>query len=169
MADLTDASHTATDALEESITTATTQAIEAVNATAAKDDLRASGIALLNAAASWAEDNVKVPLKLSKVYTLQATATPTTSIAQFTDLAISFGDGPGELDTMWKSVDRAMSYELQWRLAAAGTWTLAKTANKSRTRLIDLPSAPCIQIRARALGPNDIQGPWSDPGEHLVP
>lgn len=82
--------------------------------------------------------------------------------------AASFGDNAGELDLLWEPVAKARSYEIQTKLPA-GTWQHTKTTARSKTTLTNLPSAQTIQIRVRAIGPNELEGAWSDIAEHLVP
>jgi len=83
-------------------------------------------------------------------------------------LNATFGDKPSEVDLGWDPVDAAKSYEIQTKLPGAD-WTHARTVGKSSGTVKGLPSAQVVQFRVRAIGPNDLEGPWSDAAEHLVP
>ena len=111
------------------------------------------------------------PAKLQKVYTLKKGPTPTTSMAQVQNLALSFGDNPGELDAMWKPDRLARSYALECRYVnqPGSAFVHAKVSSKSSTTLTGLTSGQAVQIRVRAIGPNELVGPWSDIAEHMVP
>ncbi len=126
---------------------------------------------LLTNSASWAERKIADPVKLQKVFDLKKTATPTGAIAQTQGLAITFGDNPGELDLIWQPDPKARSYEIQSRyLPQPGAdWAHAKTSTKSKVTLTGLNSGKTAQLRVRTIGPKDLEGPWSDLAEHLVP
>ena len=64
--------------------------------------------------------------------------------------------------------DPVFVLEIQYK-TAGGVWTPAKTATRSSTTVFGLPTGALVQIRIRAIGPNDLVGEWSDPIEHLVP
>jgi hypothetical protein len=108
------------------------------------------------------------PAVCALVFNLKAAPTTTTSMAKVTTVKVTFGDKTTELDLIWAPVAKAHSYELQYKLAG-GTWTHAKVSGSSSTTLKGLPTGALVQIRIRAIGPNDLEGEWSDPIEHLVP
>lgn len=143
----------------------------AQNATDEKEDARAFLQSVLTEGAGWSETNIKDPLVLTKVYDLQADRTPTTSIDMVEGLKITFSDFPGRLDLIWNPVDRALNYEVQVRLASdpAAPWVHARGTSRSKTSVKDLTSGQRYEVRVRALGPNELEGPWSPVVEHLVP
>jgi hypothetical protein len=116
-------------------------------------------------AASWTEDNVLVASDIEKVFTLQKERTATTSIDQVEGLAATIGDKTGEVDLSWDRVLKASSYEIQCRLAGATDWTHAKVTSASSTTIKGLISGTLYQFRVRAIGPNDLEGEWSDLSE----
>ena len=140
----------------------------AIASTVMKNDGRTVCEGVIRAAAGWTENNVTDPMTVSKVFTLQKAATPTTSIGQVMSLNATFGDKPSEVDLGWDPVAAAKSYEIQTKLPGAD-WTHARTVGKSSGTVKGLPSAQVVQFRVRAIGPNDLEGPWSDAAEHLVP
>ncbi len=102
------------------------------------------------------------------VFTLKSAPVATTSMPKVTTVTITFGDKTTELDIMWAPVPKSRAYEIQYK-TAAGAWTPAKTATRSSATVSGLPAGQLVQIRIRAIGPNDLEGEWSDPTEHLVP
>ncbi|MEK0450671.1 MAG: hypothetical protein RL088_2939 [Verrucomicrobiota bacterium] len=155
----------AADAAEAAITTQTAKQQLAEAATTAKDAAVALMDDAVTKAASWTEDNVPNAADIEKVFTLQKERTATTSIPQVTDLAATIGDKTGEVDLSWDRILKASSYEIQCRLAGATDWTHAKITTASSTTIKNLTSGALYQFRVRAIGPNDLEGEWSDLAE----
>ena len=142
---------------------------EALNSTKNKNDGRTVLEGVLIAAAAWTVANVTEAAKAGNVWTLKRDRTATTSIDQVGNLQASFGDQPGETHLAWNPADNAQGYEIESKLAG-GTWQHARSVGKkSNTDIQGQQSGQVIQYRVRALGPNDLQGPWSDIAEHMVP
>ena len=102
------------------------------------------------------------------VFDLKAAPVATTSMPKVTTVTVTFGDKTTELDIMWQPVPKGKAYEIQYK-TPNGAWTPAKTTTRSSTTVSGLPAGVLVQIRIRAIGPNEITGEWSDPIEHLVP
>lgn len=158
----------AADEAETSLALQATIAQDALAATTAKEGKFSVLHGRLTASAGWAEQKIKVPATIEWVYPLAKERETTTEIAQVAALAATFGDDAGELDLVWEPVAKSKSYEIQTKLPA-GAWQHAKTTARSKTTLTNQPSAQTIQIRVRAIGPNELEGAWSDIAEHLVP
>ena len=108
------------------------------------------------------------PAVCTLIFKLKSAPQPTTSMAKVITVKVTFGDKTTELDLIWPPVPKAHSYELQTKVLG-GAWTHAKVSGSSSTTLKGLPTGTLVQIRIRAIGPNDLEGEWSDPIEHLVP
>ena len=159
---------TAADAFEGGISHATQLRQEAEAGTLAKDNLGAALRAALTKAATCDAVKAVAPEICTLVFTLKSAPVPTTSMPKVTTVTITFGDKTTELDIMWAPVPKARAYEIQYK-TATGVWTPAKTATRSNATVAGLPAGQLVQIRIRAIGPNDLEGEWSDPTEHLVP
>jgi len=141
----------------------------ATNSTKTKNDARAVLEGTIMAAAAWTVANVTDATKAGNVWTLKHDRTATTSIDKVGNLQASFGDEPGDIHLAWNPPDKAQGYEIECKLAG-GTWQHARSVGrKSNTDIHGLQSGQVYQFRVRALGPNDLQGPWSDIAEHMVP
>jgi hypothetical protein len=140
---------------------------EALQSTKNLRDDRAILEGVYKASAGWAELNVSAE-KAGTVFTLKRAATTTTSIGQVRNLSASFGDEPGEVHLAWNPEDKAQSYEIE-RKGPGGEWTHAKTIGKSSVDLKGLTSGMLNQFRVRAIGPNELEGPWSATAEHMAP
>ncbi|MGB8167361.1 MAG: fibronectin type III domain-containing protein [Chthoniobacteraceae bacterium] len=162
---------TATDAFKATKLDADTKAAAAEAATMAKNVSLATLKSVLTDSASWAERKIKDPVKLAKVYPLKKTPSPKPPLGQMEPPMLDFGANPGELLVKGKSLAGAVSYEFQCRYAGAGeaAWAHAKTASKAKVTLKGLNSGQKLQVRVRAIGAKEEEGPWSDLVEHLVP
>ena len=102
---------------------------------------------------------------------LRAAKTPTTSLDAPQNLAITVGDNDGALDVHWDPVAKAKNYEIQTSddPPTGTSWAYAKTTTKSSTTVSGLTSGAKKWLRVRALGPKELQGPWSDPAVKRVP
>lgn len=159
---------TAADAFEGGISDATQIRQQAEAATLVKDNLGAALRAILTQTATCDAVKNVAPEVCTRVFNLKSAPVPTTSMPKVITVTVSFGDKTTELDIMWTPVPKARAYEIQYK-PAGGVWTPAKTATRSSTTVAGLPTGALVQIRIRAIGPNDLVGEWSDPIEHLVP
>jgi chitodextrinase len=139
---------------------------EALQSTKRLHDARALLEGMYRAAAGWTEHHVPEE-KAGNVWTLKRAATTTTSIGQVRNLSASFGDEPGEVHLAWNPEDKAKSYEIQ-RKGPGGEWTHAKTIGKSSVDIKGLTSGTLYQFRVHAIGPNELEGAWSDLAEHMA-
>ena len=103
---------------------------------------------------------------LSAAFGVQADATPTTSMEKPYDVYATMGDNPGEIDLSCHAVPKTKSYIIEMRqhsdTAAPGPWTQAKISGRSSATLTGLTSGTKYAFRIRALGPNDLESPWSE-------
>ena len=104
----------------------------------------------------------------SSGFDVRSQPTPAGPTAQVLDLSASALELLGSLILRWSSVDRAKSYELQFKdLGFEGTesdttpWDLLVTSNAARHLADTLISGHIYQFRVRAFGPLGY-GPWSD-------
>lgn len=93
-------------------------------------------------------------------------ATPTTSMEKPYDVSATMGDNPGEIDLSCHAILKTKSYIMEIRMhsdtAAPGAWTQAKISGRSSATITGLTSGMKYAFRIRALGPNDLESPWSD-------
>lgn len=102
---------------------------------------------------------------LSAAFDVQADGTTTTSITKPENAAATMGDNPGEVDMGCDAVRKAMSYVYEVRehsdVEAPGPWGGAKVATRSSVTFSGLVSGKKYSFRIRALGPNELESPWS--------
>jgi hypothetical protein len=110
---------------------------------------------------------------LSAAFEVQADATPTTSMEKPYDLSATMGDNAGEIDLGCHAVPKSKSYIFEMRehsdSAAPGAWVQAKISTRSSTTIEGLASGKKYAFRVRALGPNDLESPWSDEVTCMAP
>lgn len=110
---------------------------------------------------------------LSAAFEVQAGATSTTSMEKPYDVSATMGDNPGEIDLSCHAVAKTKSYIMEMRhhsdTAAPGLWTQAKISGRSSATLSGLTSGMKYAFRIRALGPNDLESPWSDEAICMAP
>lgn len=110
---------------------------------------------------------------LSAAFEVQADATPTTSMEKPRDFAATMGDEEGEIDVSCHSVPKAKSYLIEMRehsdTAAPGPWTLAKISGRSSASITGMTSGQKYAFRIRAIGPNDLESPWSEEAICMAP
>lgn len=103
---------------------------------------------------------------LSAGFEVQAEGSATTSIDKPTDLSATMGDDEGEIDVACHAVLRAKSYIIEYRehsdTAAPGAWIHGKVSTRSSATIAGLVSGKKYGFRIRALGPNELESPWSD-------
>jgi hypothetical protein len=89
------------------------------------------------------------------------------------DVSATMRDNPGEIDITCHAVDKAKSSIMEMRLhsdtAAPGPWTQAKISGRSSATISGLTSGMKYAFRIRALGPNDLESPWSDEAVCMAP
>ena len=102
---------------------------------------------------------------LSAGFQVQAVATPTTSLPAPVGVSSSMGDNEGEIDVSCNAVPKAKTYVIDCRehseLAAPGPWQQAKLSTRSSASVTGLTPGKKYACRFRALGPNDLESPWS--------
>ena len=102
---------------------------------------------------------------LSAGFQVQAAASPTNSMPVPTGVVSSMGDNEGEIDVSCDAVPKTNTYVIECRehseTAAPGTWQQAKLSSRSSTSVTGLTSGKKYAFRFRALGPNDLESPWS--------
>ena len=162
---------TATTTADDAITDAANKTKAAQAATIAKDAAIANLKTLLTDAAKWTESNVKDPVKVSKVFPLRKTPSPTPGIVQTLNLMLDFGGKSGQVAASWSPTPGARSYEVQvrYRDQAGSAWGTVKTLSASKYTIPGLTSGQVVQVRVRAIGSKGIEGEWSDLAEHMVP
>lgn len=97
---------------------------------------------------------------------VQDAPTPTTALPRPENVSASTGDDSGEVDISWDRVPRAKNYQVECREhidgQVPGPWTQVKIANRSKLTATGLVTGRKYAFRLRALGPNDVESPWSD-------
>lgn len=110
---------------------------------------------------------------LSAAFAVQADATPTTSMEKPYDVSATMGDNPGEIDLGWPAVPKAKSYIIEQcehsDAAAPGAWLQGRIATHSSSTLTGFTSGRKYAFRIRALGPNDLESPWSEEALCMAP
>ena len=99
--------------------------------------------------------------------------TPTSRINPPQNLVASMGPNAGEVVLTCAPVPKARSYLIELRDHDGGTtetvWHQAKVASRSTTTVGGLLSGKKYAFRTRALGPNDLESPWSDEAVCMAP
>ena len=140
-----------------------------------KDAMRVELEANLTARGSYVDlasggDEAKI---LSSGFSVQAAATTTTSIATPVGVVATMGDNEGEIDLTCNAVAKARSYIIEMRehseTAAPGPWVQVKVVSRSSGTVSGLISGKKYAFRMRALGPNDLESPWSDETVCMAP
>ena len=110
---------------------------------------------------------------LSAAFQVQSAATTTTSIDAPQEVIATMGDNPGEIDLSCNAVAKAKSYIIEMRehseTAAPGAWQMAKVVSRSSGTINGLASGKKYAFRMKALGPNDLESPWSDETVCMAP
>ena len=82
------------------------------------------------------------------------------------NMTATMGDNDGEIDLGCHAVPKAKSYIYEIRehsdTAAPGSWGGAKFGTRSSMTFTGLVSGRKYSFRVRALGPNELESPWSD-------
>ena len=103
---------------------------------------------------------------LTTGFELQADGTPTTVLPPPQNLKARIGQNAGEVALSCEPVKRAKSYIWECREHVAGQapgpWVACKFSSGASTVATGLVSGREYAFRVRALGPNDVESPWSD-------
>ena len=103
---------------------------------------------------------------LTAAFEVQAVGAPTTSLPQPQNLVASIGDNEGEIDLACNAVRKAKSYVWECRVhddgVVPGPWMPCKISSSSKATAEGLISGKKYAFRVRALGPNNVESPWSD-------
>lgn len=155
-------------ALEDRLATIATKEAELASLVAGLPALRAAVATNLNLRASYVElTSLGVAEKiLTAAFEVQGDGTPTTSLPQPLSLVAKIGANAGEINLSCAAVSRAKSYVWECRVhdegEVPGPWTPCKFSSGSKATATGLISGKKYAFRVRALGPNDIESPWSD-------
>lgn len=110
---------------------------------------------------------------LSAAFEIQADPSATTSIAKPMNVTAGMGLNPGQIDVGCDAVYRASTYIYEMRehsdIAAPGPWGGAKVGTRSSMSFTGLVSGQKYSFRVRALGPNQLESPWSDEKVCMAP
>ena len=102
---------------------------------------------------------------VSAGFQIQSPRTSTTALAAPDRLSATMGDHSGEIDLTCHAVLRARAYIIEMRehsdLSAPGLWRQAKISARSSASITGLTPGQRYAFRIRALGPNDLESPWS--------
>ena len=106
-------------------------------------------------------------------FEVQAEGTPTTSLPQPQNCTATAGDDEGEGDVACNAVPRAKSYIIECRIhednAPPGEWQHVKVSSRSSTTVSGLIPGKKYAFRMKAVGPNEVESPWSDESVCRVP
>src|SRR5262245_14617759 len=96
---------------------------------------------------------------------------PVGTPAQVDDLVVMASEFDGALDASWSPVRGAVFYEIE---ASVDPVTLTSWAHKENSataslRVISFTSGTKMWLRVRAVGADNVKGPWSDPAAKTVP
>lgn len=134
---------------------------------AQKDELRVDLEAALNVRGGYVDDasggdEAKI---LSAGFQVQSNGTATTSIAAPERVTPTMGDNDGEIDLAWNRVVKAKSFIIEMRehsdTSAPGPWVQVKVSTRSSATITGLVTGKKYAFRVRALGPNELESPWS--------
>ena len=149
--------------------------IQLATARAQRDELRIVLEANLTARGAYVQEESggEEAIILSAAFGVQATGSATTSMPKPENPAASMGDFEGEIDVQCSAVPKAKSYIYEMRehpdTAAPGPWSQAKIATRSSASINGLVPGKRYAFRIRALGPNELESPWSDEVTCMAP
>ena len=142
---------------------------------AERDGLRSELELLLNGRGNYVEvtsagDAAKI---LSAGFQIVSAATPTSSMAAPTNVLATMGANPGEIEISGNAVPKAKSYIYECREhvegSPPGAWSQVKVGTKSSYTATGLTPGKRYAFRMKALGPNDLESPWSDEAVCMSP
>ena len=142
---------------------------------AEKDAARAALEVQINGRANYVEltaagDEAKIR---SAGFDVRADGTATTSMDQPGNLIAAMASNAGEIAISCDAVAKAKSYIIDVRdyteTGPPAEWRQAKVASRSAATVTGLVSGKKYAFRIRALGPNDLESPWSDEAVCMAP
>ena len=142
---------------------------------AEKDAARAALETQINGRANYVEltaagDEAKIR---SAGFEVRADGSATTSLEQPGNLIAAMAPNAGEISITCDAVDKAKSYIIDVRdyteTGPPTEWRQAKVASRSAATVTGLGSGKKYAFRIRALGPNDLESPWSDEAVCMAP
>lgn len=145
--------------------TAAETALKALRAE--RDELRVALEAALNLRGAYVDeasggDEAKI---LSTGFQVQSSGSTTTSIAAPYGVAATMGDDEGEIDLSWHRDPKSRSFIIEMRdhsdTEAPGPWVQVKVSARSSCTVTGLTGGKKHAFRIRALGPNELESPWS--------
>jgi hypothetical protein len=117
--------------------------------------------------------NVTPDMALTVGFDVRGSAVPVGPLPQVSNLSVSIGDHPGEVDAHWDAVYGKSNYECAQCTgdpAVEANWTLIGSCSASRIKFKNLASGKRLWIRVRAKAPKDENdGAWSQPATIIVP
>ncbi len=140
-----------------------------------RDTLRGELELLLNGRGSYVEsaaeeDAAKI---LSAGFEIVSAPTTTSSLPAPTNVLATMGAKPGEIVISGSAVPKAKSYIYECREhaedAAPGAWTQIKVGTRITYKATGLTSGKRYAFRIMALGPKDLESPWSDESVCMAP
>ncbi|MES2709282.1 MAG: hypothetical protein V4726_21980 [Verrucomicrobiota bacterium] len=140
-----------------------------------RDDLRKELEIQLNLRGGHVEtaskgDEAKI---LSSFLRVKSAATTISSLPAPEQVSATMGDSPGEIDLSCHTVARARAYVAEVRehsdVAAPGPWRPAKLSARSSMTIPGFTSGQRYAFRMRAIGPNELESPWSEEGGCMAP
>jgi hypothetical protein len=135
---------------------------------AEKDRFRSEVELLLNQRANYVQnasggEEAKIQ---NAAFGVQSLRTPTNSLVRPGNLVAAMTEKPGDIRLTCSAVARAKSYIWECRLheegAVDGPWAQFKISARSSITATGLVSGKKYAFRVRALGPNEVESPWSD-------
>lgn len=110
---------------------------------------------------------------LSAGFEVKSNGTPTTSLERPGNVTATIGTDEGMVNVSCNAVKKAKSYVIEYRrysqTEAPGPWSQGKISTRSTAVVTGLASGTKYAFRVRALGPNDLESPWSDEAICMAP
>ena len=106
------------------------------------------------------------PKILSAAFQVQEDGSPTTSMDKPYEVTATMGVSEGQVDVSCHAVPRAKTYIIEHRehsdTVAPGPWVQGKIGTRSYSTVVGLAPGKKYGFHVRALGPNELESPWSD-------
>jgi hypothetical protein len=83
-------------------------------------------------------------------------------VLNINSINVTKGDGKGEVNITWDSVEKADRYLVQYCIEKKKKWVLADITNEPNYTLNGLNGRKTYYFRVAAVN-SEIKGPWSDP------
>jgi hypothetical protein len=132
-----------------------------------RDALRVTVESNLNARAGNVEEKSKgdESVMISAGFMLRSAPTIISSLPAPDQVSATMGDAPGEIDVSCHRVARARTYVVEMRehsdTEVPGAWSQVKLSSRSSVTITGLTSGKRYAFRIKAIGPNDLESPWS--------